>query len=86
MIRLLIGLFLSILLIILLIQNLQIASFNFLFWSFEASLSIMLMLTIILTITTTIIIFLPFMLLNKLNKKKQKQILDEISKPKDQAA
>ena len=86
MIRLILGLALSVILIILLIQNLQVVSFNFLLWSFDASLSIMLLLTILITIGVTILIILPLTILNKINKRKKVQDKTKSKISENQAA
>lgn len=85
MFRLIIGLVLSIVLVVLLIQNLQVVSFNFLIWSFEASLSIMLLLTILITIGVNILIILPMVVLNHISKRKKTQEKTKVGSV-DQAA
>ena len=72
--KLLIALVLSILLLIIVLQNLQIVSFNFLIWSFSASLAVLIILTFVITVIISILIIIPYYIKKKLNSRSSKEL------------
>jgi lipopolysaccharide assembly protein A len=81
MLRLITALGISILFLVLVLQNLGQVSLNFLFWSFESSLALLLITTIALSIVLSLIIAFPIKLKRYLDKNKKEKVSDEL-KPK----
>lgn len=69
--RYLVILVVSVIFLILVLQNLQTVEFNFLFWSFESSLSLVLIITFTLAVILGLAIILPLKLIQKLKNNKK---------------
>lgn len=79
MLKLIVGLILSILLLIFVIQNLQTVELHFLLWQFSGSLALILALTFIISMIICILVAIPYTI--KRNKLKSEQKKEDLSKP-----
>lgn len=79
MIRLIALFILSLVFLILILQNLQTVRFNFLFWSFESSLALFALITSVITVLLGIAVLIPFGIKKVLDnmKERNKVKLDE---------
>jgi len=84
MIKLTVGLVLSILLFIFVVQNLQMVELHFLFWQFNGSLALILALTFIVTLIISLLVALPYSIKKKRAKSGESKIqVIEAEKPKN---
>lgn len=80
MIRLVIGLVISVLFFIFVIQNLKTVELNFLLWRFNGSLALILILTFIIAIIFSLLLAIPLYI--KRNKKTEVKELKKVEETK----
>jgi lipopolysaccharide assembly protein A len=77
MFRLILGLIVSVLLFIFVLQNNTMVSVHFLFFEFQSSMALILLLTVILTLIAAFLVALPFIIKKKFVKKEVTKVPEE---------
>lgn len=74
MARMLIGLIISILLFIFVLQNNSVVSVHFLFFEFQSSMALILLLTVVITLIAAFLVALPMVIKKRFIKTPKKDV------------